>query len=585
MSYWLGIDVGTTFTAAAICRLQPDQRTHLEVVPLGSRTDAMRSVVYLDSDGEVVVGEVAERRGAADPDRMVREFVQTIPDDVTMVINGVEYSAAALTASVVKWVVDRVAQRENGPAQGITVAYPASWEPGTIGALAAALGAAGLPQVSFCTGAQAAAMSYSIREGIGCGGTIAVYDLGGASFDAAVVRTTGATTPAILGIPEGIDGLGGTDFDDAVFGHVLAAVPALGEEEPDATARLRRSFALCRRECIEAKETLSVQTQVTIPVLLPHVQSQVSLTRADFEDLIFPQLADTVQALERTLASAGVAPVDLDGVLVVGGSSRIPLVAQMLAAKLGRPVAVDPDAQTAVALGAALSALPAGTVQIDDATEVDVDPAIPVPAPIAKANSQNPEPAAQALSHEPPWLTAAARDLDSPDAHWRRASSERLARFAAAGLFALVLAGGAVSAPFIMTSYWEPSPAPAEILAPQSPAASVAPALPPPAFHPPAPQPPALAPPGFQPPAFPAPPLQPPAAPGPPVAVVPAPNPSSGAGSTTPAAPSKPPGSTTRSKGAAVPAPQHSAKAPKAPAPSPPPDAPQVPDWVNQARS
>jgi hypothetical protein len=319
--------------------------------------------------------------------------------------------------------------------------------------------------------------------------------------------------------------------------------------------------------------------------LLPHVQSQVSLTRADFEDLIFPQLADTVQALERTLASAGLAPVDLDGVLVIGGSSRIPLVAQMLAAKLGRPVAVDPDAQTAVALGAALSALPAGTVQIDDATEVDVDPAIPVPAPVAKANSQNPEPAAQALSHEPPWLTAAARDLDSPDAHWRRASSERLARFAAAGLFALVLAGGAVSAPFIMTSYWEPSPAPAEILAPQSPAASVAPALPPPAFHPPAPQPPALAPPGFQPPAFPAPPLQPPAAPGPPVAVVPAPNPSSGAGSTTPAAPSKPPGSTTRSKGAAVPAPPHSAKAPKAPAPSPPPDAPQVPDWVNQARS
>jgi actin-like ATPase involved in cell morphogenesis len=582
MSYWLGIDVGTTFTAAAICRLQPDQRTHLEVVPLGSRTDAMRSVVYLDGDGEVVAGEMAERRGAADPDRMVREFVQTIPDDVTMVINGVEYSAAALTASVVKWVVDRVAQRENGPAQGITVAYPANWEPGTIGALADALGAAGLPQVSFCTGAQAAAMSYSIREGIGCGGTIAVYDLGGASFDAAVVRTTGATTPAILGIPEGIDGLGGTDFDDAVFGHVLAAVPALSEEEPDATARLRRSFALCRRECIEAKETLSVQTQVTIPVLLPHVQSQVSLTRADFEDLIFPQLADTVQALERTLASAGVAPVDLDGVLVIGGSSRIPLVAQMLAAKLGRPVAVDPDAQTAVALGAALSALPTGTVQIDDATEVDVDPAIPVPAPVAKANSQNPEPAAQALSHEPPWLTAAAQDLDSPDAHWRRASSERLARFAAAGVFALVLAGGAVSAPFIMTSYREPSPAPAEILAPQSPAASVAPALPPPTFHPPAPQLPALAPPGFQPPAFPAPPLQPPAAPAPPVAVVPAPNPSNGAGSTTPAAPSKPPSSTARSKGAAVPAPQHTAKAP---APSPPPDAPQVPDWVNQARS
>jgi hypothetical protein len=583
MSYWLGVDVGTTCTAAAICRQQPGQRVHLEVVPLGVRSAAVRSVVYLSRAGEVVIGEAAERRGAADPDRVVREFVPGVGDDMTMVIDGVEYSAAALTASVIRWVVDRVAQRESGPAQGIAVAYPASWEPGTIGALAAALGAAGLPQVSFCTGAQAAAMSYSIREGIGAGNTIAVYDLGGGRFDAAVVRTTGAATPdvpptpSLLGIPEGIDGLGGADFDDAVFGHLLAAVPALSASEPHATARLRRSFALCRRECIEAKEALSIDTQVTIPVLLPHVQSQVSLTRAEFEDLVRPQLTETVQALGRTLESAGVTPADLDGVLVIGGSSRIPLVTELLEAQLGRPVAVDADCQTAIALGAALYGLPAGAVEIDDAgTEVDLGPAIPAPAPAALADCQDREPLAQTPSHEPPWLATAALDLDSPDAPWRRASTERLARFAAAGMFALVLAGGAVSAPFIMTSYLEPSTAPAEVPAPKVPAASVAPPLQPPAFHPPAP--PAFpAPPPLQPPAFPA-----PEGPVPSVAAVPAPNTGAGAA---PSAPTKPLNSTARSKGAAVPAPHNGANQPKAPDASNPPAAPQVPDWVTQARS
>jgi molecular chaperone DnaK len=152
-------------------------------------------------------------------------------------------------------------------------------------------------------------MSYSIRERIGTDATIAVYDLGGSVFNAAVVRNAGAAVsdvaapppvsdvaapplvsdvaapppvPSILGTPESISGLGGAEFDDAVFGHVLATVPALSEWEPGATERLRRGFALCRRECVEAKEALSAETEVTIPVLLPQVQSEVRLTRAEF---------------------------------------------------------------------------------------------------------------------------------------------------------------------------------------------------------------------------------------------------------------------------------------------------------------
>jgi actin-like ATPase involved in cell morphogenesis len=615
MSYWLGIDVGTTFIAAAVCRPQPDRSVHLEMVPLGTRSDSARSVVYLGADGEVVVGEAAERRAGADPDRVVREFARGIGDDVSMVIDGIEYSASELTASVVSWVVDRVAQREGGPAHGITVTHPASWDAGRVRGLADALDAAGLPQVAFCTGPQAAAISYSIREPLDIGAAIAVYDLGGGTFDTAVVCKTGATTFSMLGVAEGIDCLGGADFDDAVFGHVLAAVPALSESEPEATARLRRSFALCRRECTEAKEALSVDTAVTIPVLLPQVQSQVSLTRAEFEDLIRPQITETVDALQRTLASAGVAPADLHAVLVVGGSSRIPLVAQFLATELGRPVVVDADPHAAMALGAALSGLAPDAAGTDDATtETDVQAVTPALTPIGArgfAGSRHPGPMHAEL-HEPPWLAATARDaavldvagldvagldvagldvteldVEPPDPNWRPASSGRFVRLAAAGLFGLVLAGAAVSAPFIMTSYGGPDRAPVGMPAPKVAAGTRAPAPKPPVLVAPEAQPPIAQPRRPQPPEIPM------AA----VAAIPAPNAGSGddrnpvnADSSravwpAPAAPTKPYNSATRSRTAPAPAPHTGADRSPAPAATNPAPPPQVPDWVTRARS
>jgi molecular chaperone DnaK len=599
MSYWLGIDVGTTFIAAAICRQQLDKPAHLEVVSLGTRSNAVRSVIHLSSDGEVIVGEAAERRAGTDPGRVVRGFVRSVGDGAPIVIDGISYSASRLTASVIRWVVDRVAQREGGPARGITVTHPVSWEGGTIDAMAEALGAVGLAHAGFCAGVQAAAMSYSIRERLGTGATIAVYDLGGGAFDAAVVRNAGAPVsdvaapppvPCILGIPESISGLGGAEFDDAVFGHVLAAVPALSEWEPGATERLRRGFALCRRECVEAKEALSADTEVTIPVLLPQVQSEVRLTRAEFEDMIRPQITETVEALRRALASAGIVPADLDAVLLVGGSSRIPLVARLLEAELGRPVVVDPEADTTIALGAALCAAPAGAFDVDGVTTAPgVEPAHLVGAPDRMPGSTETqacepverEPAQQGPTlHEPPWLAAAAQDADSPDAAWRRATSERLTRFAAAATFALVLAAGAVSAPFIMIAHRAADPAPA-VMPPKIPAGTVAVAP-----HPAAAQPPAIERPQLP-------------APGMPMVTAAAiPAPSAGGGddrslgnedvprvvATKPAAPTKPLTSTTRSK-ATAPTPRTGAHRPQAPAATTSPAAPQVPDWVAQARS
>ncbi|MGH3841769.1 MAG: Hsp70 family protein, partial [Pseudonocardiaceae bacterium] len=543
----------------------------LEVVPLGTPA-GLRSVVYLGPDGQVAVGDAAERRVAADPDRVVRELKRHLSDGVPILIGGVPHSAPGIAAAVFGWVVDRVAQHEGGPARGVTITHPASWNAGTIQALADALSAFPLPKVTFCTEPEAVAAAYSTREHTEVGSTIAVYDLGGGTFDAAVLREAGDRTFATLGIAEGIGRLGGAAFDDAVFGHVLAAVPAVSELEPNATGDgpLQRSLALCRRECTEAKEALSAGIEVTIPVLLPQMQSQVHLTRAEFEDLIYPQVAETVAALRHTLRSAEVTPEDLDAVLLVGGSARIPLVAQLLSAELGCPVAVDPDPQAAIALGAAgsgavVSVLGAGNAHPAIAsTSMDVGSDPPVPAPAA-AGFDVPEPVTTQL---PPWVTAAPPAAEPSDVQPDRTRSPQFTKFAAAGLLALVLAGGAVAVP-LLTAHRGPVSEPAAVTpaprnpVPQAPVpgTSVAPV---------------------------------PETPVAPVAAIPDPGtgsnqnplhePPAGAAATTPAPPA---GATVKPRTAT----QHSdatrgSNRPQPPAAAPPPPPPaHVPDWVQSARS
>jgi actin-like ATPase involved in cell morphogenesis len=481
MSYWLGIDVGTTFTAAAVCRREEGRRPLPEVMPLGSRSAAVSSVVYLSEDGQAVVGEAAERRAVTDSDRVVREFKRRIGDEVPMVIGGVPHSACEIAAMVVRWVVERVAEREGEAAQGITITHPASWGTYKTQIMAEALRAADLSEVMFRTEPEAAAASYSMQERVATGSTIAVYDLGGGTFDAAVVRKTGPATFSVLGVPEGIERLGGVDFDDAVFGYVVAKVPALSELDPDAPTTLAATTRL-RRECTEAKEALSADTEVTIPVLLPEIQSQVRLVRAELEDLIRPQVAQTIEALRRALRSADVAPEELDAVLLVGGSSRIPLVAQLVSAELGRPVAVDADPTAAIALGAALSAVADEAPDLDTVI-VDVSPDAPVPAedvtqPIATlAGSDMPEHSQMERPHRPT-LTAIPSGVDGADVESRRARSRRMQQLVAAGFLTLVLAGGAVAVPFLTARSGPIPPADAGTPAPANPSQTAVPDIP-----------------------------------------------------------------------------------------------------------
>ena len=168
------------------------------------------------------------------------------------------------------------------------------------------------------------------------------------------------------------------------------------------------AVARLRRDCIEAKEALSADTDVSIPVVLPGLQTEVRLTRNEFESMIRPALGETVVALRRALASAGVTPEQVSAVLLVGGSSRIPLVGQLLGGELGRPIAVDANPKDAVCLGAAIAAAQAVGAATPESVTAVTAPAAPAAA------------AAPAITVRHPPAAAAAAPVHPGDARRRR---------------------------------------------------------------------------------------------------------------------------------------------------------------------
>src|SRR5690606_20874307 len=244
--YALGIDLGTTFTAAATWR-----NGHAETASLGDRAAAIPSVVLLREDETFLTGEGASRRGMTEPHRVAREFKRRLGDTTPILLGGVPYSAESLMARLLRAVVDEISTREGGAPDRICISHPANWGPYKTDLLLQAVRLANLPEpVSFTTEPEAAAVFYAQQQRVEPGAVVAVYDLGGGTFDAAVLRKTPVGFE-ILGRPEGIERLGGIDFDAAVFSHVVRALGGkfeeLDEEDPTTLAAVAR----LREECVQ----------------------------------------------------------------------------------------------------------------------------------------------------------------------------------------------------------------------------------------------------------------------------------------------------------------------------------------------
>ncbi len=270
-----------------------------------------------------------------------------------------------LIAAVLRTVGTEVRRQLGGAAPDqVRLTHPAQWGATRQNTLVTAARSAGLgTHLVLLPEPVAAAAQFTQLPGrtLPPGGSVAIYDLGGGTFDIAVVgrapenTRTGAEFHVLAegGLPD----LGGLDFDQAVLDHVGRVTSSVDPgrwqqilRPTDAAGR--RSARALAEDVRAAKETLSRYPQTD--VALPDPFADAHLTRPEFEALIRPDLLRSIEVLSSTLRTAGVAPDRLTGIFLVGGSSRIPLVAKLIQEQLGvTPVALD-QPETAVALGALL---------------------------------------------------------------------------------------------------------------------------------------------------------------------------------------------------------------------------------------
>ncbi|GAA2320688.1 hypothetical protein GCM10009853_093610 [Glycomyces scopariae] len=346
---WLAVDLGTTHTVAVIGRGGQEPRSLLfDGSPL------LASGVYLDADGDLHTGRDAQRLAAADPGRFEPHPKRRI-DDGTVLLGEREVPVEELLATGLRRVAEEAAASGMRPTDTV-LTFPADWGPVRRARLEAAAGLAGMGPVRLLPEPIAAATYCAevLGQEIPVGGTVAIFDFGGGTFDVAVVRRddTGLRTLAF----GGLDDLGGLDIDMALAAHLGRVIAGRDPElwkrldDPQGTADLRDRLAFWG-EVRAAKEMLSRTS--TAPVGLPgHNPMGLHLTRDELTSLADPLVARAVDETRRTVERAGVEPAALSALLLVGGSSRMPLVATRLHARLGVAPSVPEQPELPVAFGA-----------------------------------------------------------------------------------------------------------------------------------------------------------------------------------------------------------------------------------------
>ena len=348
MTHVLGVDLGGTAVSAAVAG--DDGRA--EMVALGDRSIMVPAVVHRRDGESVVTGEIAARRAGTDPSHAAWGVRRRLGDPAPVLLGEQTLPATDLLAAILRDVLGRVAAVRGEPPRRVVLTHPAGWGPFRRGLFEDVAVAAGIEDAAMMTDPQAAGGQHRAVHGLDDGAALAVFDLGGSSFEATVLARHDDALD-LVGSPVDIERLGGVDFDEAVIALVdEASGGLLADLDPDDEASAA-ALARLRRDCLAAKETLSSEDDVDVPVLLPGRHAEVTVSRKAFEDRIRPTVTRSVEALARAVDAAPVRP---EAVLLVGGSARVPLVGRAVAERLGIRVIVDEHPEHVVALGAARAA-------------------------------------------------------------------------------------------------------------------------------------------------------------------------------------------------------------------------------------
>ena len=370
-----GIDLGTTYSCIATL----DRNGNPEVVRnQADASDTLASAVFFESTDNVVIGNSAKDMVETDGERVVQFVKREIgkPNARTYEFYGKTYTPVEISALILRRLKEMV-EEQGGSVDDVVITCPAYFGLEERNATRKAGELAGMNVRNLIDEPTAAALSYCARQ-FQEERTILVYDLGGGTFDVTIVKmlmnSDGNEVQKVTVITTGgNDELGGKDWDDKLFDHILQACCDENGLTPDEIDVETRQLIRSRVETIKKK--LSNAETAKVKINVNGAMTTINITREEFENLTSDKVAQTMTYVEDTLQKAG--NIEIDTVLLVGGSTFMPMIRNAVEARFPGKVQIE-DPDRAVAKGAAIWA----SILVEEAEEVAPSPEPVDPEPV-----------------------------------------------------------------------------------------------------------------------------------------------------------------------------------------------------------
>lgn len=372
-AWHLAVDFGTSNTAAAH---QSPMGREISALALTHRSNIMPSAVFLDvphgahaaNDEEPTLlnGDSALARGRRDPSRLLLSPKRYIDHDEVQ-LAGRSLPLTKVVGSVIATVLrSGKAQHANKDPETVTLTHPEAWSAHSVEQLKRSAVAAGVPEQNLrvLSEPRAAAIHYASQQAVQSGSHVAVFDFGGGTLDIAVLRAKGDGNFEVVAA-KGDNSLGGRTIDNLLYRWVL---DQLEHDDPDLADYVRSApittVHALESSIREAKEILSDTSSATISVSTPHGETDLLITRDEFNNVIEQSIMRGVELTRAALTQAGVDSTKTP-IYMTGGSSRIPFVQDRLG-EVGTVMTLD-DPKTVVSRGALAATLRGFTGGVDGA--------------------------------------------------------------------------------------------------------------------------------------------------------------------------------------------------------------------------